>query len=93
MVLVLILGVLGAIFFVFESYFYDEKDFYKWIKIGLIAFITGLFLIALIPSSKTLAAMYIIPPIANNQAVQELPKEVLNFVKEYLKDQRNDSDI
>lgn len=66
---------------------------WKLVKRFLIPYIIFVFLLIITPSSKTLAAMYIIPPIANNQEVQELPKEVLNFIKEYLKDQRDDSDI
>lgn len=39
-----------------------------------------------IPSSKTVAAMFIIPPVVNNEQVQELPKEVLSFIHSILKE-------
>ena len=38
------------------------------------------------PSSKTVAAMIVIPPIVNNEQVQELPNNVLEFINDYLKD-------
>ena len=85
-------GVVGALY-LFCSLDGDYEIDWKLVKRFLIPYIIFVFLLIITPSSKTLAAMYIIPPIANNQTVQELPKEVLNFVKEYLKDQRDDSDI
>lgn len=51
----------------------------------IIAIISGLIAI-FTPSSKTIAAMIVIPPIVNNEQVQELPNNVLEFINEYLKD-------
>lgn len=42
------------------------------------------FLSCLIPDSKTLVSMYVIPPIANNVEMQKLPANILKFVNEYL---------
>ena len=44
------------------------------------------FLASVTPSSKTVAAMIVIPPIVNNKQVQELPNNVLEFINDYLKD-------
>lgn len=65
---------------------FKEETRIKWVKRILAAFFTCIILLILIPSTKTMTAMYLIPPIANNQSVQELPAEILSFVKEYLKD-------
>lgn len=55
-----------------------KKSFIAAVISGLIAVFT--------PSSKTVAAMVVIPPIVNNEQVQELPNNVLEFINEYLKD-------
>lgn len=52
--------------------------------------IVSLFLCVLIPDRKTLIAMYVLPPIVNSEAVQELPADILDFVRDYLKEQKND---
>lgn len=55
-----------------------KKSFIAAVLCGLIAIFT--------PSSKTVAAMVVIPPVLNNEQVQELPNNVLEFINEYLKD-------
>ena len=62
----------------------------RWIKRILAALFSCLILAVFIPSTKTLAAMYVIPPIVNSESVQELPAEILSFVKEYLKDMKDE---
>lgn len=64
----------------------DLGNSLKGLKIPfIIAIVSGL--IALFtPSSKTIAAMLIIPPIVNNEQVQQLPNNVLEFINDYLKD-------
>lgn len=62
----------------------------KWTKRVLTVIITSIILSVFIPSTKTLAAMYVIPPIVNNESVQELPAEILSFVKEYLKELKDE---
>lgn len=52
--------------------------------------IVSLFLCVLIPDRKTLIAMYVLPPIVNSEAVQQLPADILDFVRDYLKEQKND---
>lgn len=51
----------------------------------IVAVISGLIAI-FTPSSKTVAAMIIIPPVLNNEQVQQFPSNVLEFVNEYLKE-------
>jgi hypothetical protein len=56
----------------------------KDIKLSLIGFIVFLPLSFFCPSTKTLLAMYTIPPIVNNQEIQKLPMNLLNFANDYL---------
>ena len=51
------------------------------ISVGLMALTIRVF----IPNGKTIAAMYVLPPIVNNESVQALPSEVLDFVRGYIK--------
>ena len=55
----------------------------KMLVIALSLFIMSV----LVPSSKTLAAMFVISPIINNEQLQELPSNVLEFINGYIKEQ------
>ena len=77
------LFILSAILFV--GVLEEQISINTFKKPVLIAFICGLIAI-FTPSSKTVAAMIVIPPIVNNEQVQELPNNVLEFINEYLKD-------
>ena len=39
-----------------------------------------------IPSTKTVAAMILIPPIVNNEQVQQIPDDILTFVRSVIKE-------
>lgn len=39
-----------------------------------------------IPSRTTLAAMYVLPPIVNSELVQDLPKELVDLARAYVKE-------
>lgn len=49
-------------------------------------FLGGLFLNALIPSTKSLAVIVVLPAIVNNEAVQGEAKEIYTLAKEALKE-------
>lgn len=38
-----------------------------------------------IPNTKTVAAMILIPPIVNNEQVQQIPDDILTFVRSVIK--------
>lgn len=57
--------------------------FRKWFAIVFFSLIT---LDTVIPSSKTIAAMYAVPAVVNNEQVQQLPEEILMFVRDFLKE-------
>ena len=100
-----IIGAIGAIgclalFFMFriqdiDSYTNDrEKDMFRRASSksfkGFVLCLALFIFTQLIPSSKTLIAMATIPPVINNEQVQELPENVLGFINDYLKDKRHE---
>lgn len=58
----------------------------KYFKTWLIALIVASMIPVIVPSSKVLAAMYVLPPIVNSAAVQELPAELVELARAYIKD-------
>lgn len=49
-----------------------------------------------IPSSKTVLAMYTVPPVIvaaqTNQEIQKLPDNVLKFINDFLENELNDKE-
>lgn len=79
-------AIFGAIYFVWK---YDddfkEKSKTPWLTgmtIGIIMMIIAIFT----PSSKTLVAMYLVPAIAANEDVQQIPGNAAKLLNEKLKD-------
>ena len=62
----------------------------RTLKIFIIVFICSFIAKSVIPNGKILVAMYIIPKVVNNEAVQQLPGELLEFVRSYLKENQKD---
>lgn len=71
----------------------DKKMFKSWCKRVLAVTIFSLVCSVAIPSSKTLIAMYVIPPIAKSEVVNEIPDVLLDFVKSYVGNLKKDSDV
>lgn len=59
---------------------------YGYAKYSLIALLAIGLLQVFLPSGKTLAAMYILPPIVNSDAVQKLPSELTDLAIEWLRE-------
>lgn len=55
---------------------------YILLIIGTILLILGI----LIPSTKQIAAIYVVPHILNNEQVQELPNEFLGLAKDWIEE-------
>ena len=97
----LVLTIFGAIgSFMFFFFFIsddecdsDKKMFKSWCKRVLAVTIFTLVCSVAIPSSKTLIAMYVIPPIAKSEVVNEIPDVLMDFVKSYVGDLKKDGDI
>lgn len=50
------------------------------------------FVTIFVPSGKVLTAMYVLPPVVNSDAVQKLPAEVVELMRQYIKDVLNTKD-
>lgn len=76
---------IGAIIYKGEEYYEDE---YKKFKVGRnILFWFVLFfgsIIMFVPSTKQMAAIYIVPAIANNEKVQNIGNKTLNISNQLL---------
>lgn len=66
------------------------ERFIKFVLIVLIASGVGCIFV---PSKTVLVQMLVIPPIINNEQVQELPVNILNFVNDYLKQLEREKDL
>jgi hypothetical protein len=51
---------------------------------GFILIVVGSF----VPTSKEMAALYVIPKLANSQGVQEIPSKILKLTDEWLEELR-----
>jgi hypothetical protein len=68
-------------------------------KYMLVRLAIVLFLVSLIPNSKTIAAMYLVPRIANSELVQKVPEQLSTvlqmkldgWIKELSKEQTNNT--
>lgn len=84
----------GAIIYKGEEYFECEYNKFKTVRNILFWFI--LFfgsIVMFLPSTKQMAAIYVVPAIANNEKVQnignktlDISNQLLDLTKEYLKD-------
>ena len=97
-VVLTIFGTIGSFMFFTASVDNDEcesdkKRFKSWCKRVLTVTIFSLICSVAIPSSKTLIAMYVIPPIAKSEVVNEIPDVLMDFVKSYVGDLKKDGDV
>lgn len=61
-------------------------------KVGAVTLVF-LFLAAFIPSTKTAASMFLLPAIANNKEVQQLPEDLLRMVRGLVKEWTPKEDV
>ena len=82
---ILSLLIIAAIFLLFLGRYLIEDE--KVPYFGTLAFLTVLFSFLLIftPSSKTLAAMYVIPAVVNNERIQNVGKNALERLELLIK--------
>ena len=55
------------------------------VKRLIVAFVAFALTAILVPDTKTMVAMTVIPPVVNNEQVQQLPAEVLTWIRDQLK--------
>lgn len=58
----------------------------KWFKRAVITLICLVFTGVFAPTKEIATAMFVVPPVVNNEKVQELPQNVLDFVNGWLKE-------
>lgn len=61
------------------------REVYRIIHRGLVCAVIFALAFAVTPSGKTLAAMYIIPKIVNNENIQDEAKEIYILAKDWMK--------
>ena len=96
-------GAIGSVFCIgafciFRSNLTDareetKKDLESWSRKSFKFFVVFAIIFAssvFVPNSKTLIAMVTIPPVINNEQVQQLPENVLGFINDYLKEKRDE---
>ena len=77
-----------------ESYdAWTRAKHYGYVKYSLIALLAVGLLQVFLPSGRTLAAMYILPPIVNSEAVQKLPSELTDLAIEWLRELKPNKEI
>ena len=64
----------------------DCSTFSKWAKKSISVFVALLIINSVFPSTKTMAAAYIIPKIANNEAIGAEAKEIYELAKQAMVD-------
>ena len=68
----------------------DAKAFYdattSLCKFGSVIIPIFVLINIFIPNTKTVAAMVLIPPIVNNEQVQQIPDDILTFVRSVIKE-------
>ena len=78
----------AVIYYVIEISDFPDKDNVKAAKLLInrliIASVVLWLLAALCPSTKEMAAIYLIPKIANNEQVQQIPNKALTVLNKYL---------
>lgn len=90
------LGFLGTLFFIITivvlpiAYDFNAEKIVPAMKKLLIVFIS-VFAVCVIgknlaPTKEIATAMFVVPPVVNNEKVQEIPKNVLDFVNGWLKE-------
>ena len=90
-IVTIIVGIVGAICAIIRAVGADNLDdgekkaFNKCIKTCIFIFSFSLLGTVLVPSGKALAAIYIIPKIANNETLKDEAGEIYKFAKDWLK--------
>lgn len=90
---IMIFAIVGGIVAFFMTPVICDMDNAKLAKTIKKIFLTALIVLiisvvgkSLSPSKEIATAMFIVPPVVNNEKVQELPENVLDFVNSWLKE-------
>lgn len=78
---VISLLLLFAIFLIFFARFVVDGDKIPYLRAITFSAIILSFLLILVPNSKTLGAMYVIPAVVNNEKIQSISKNGLESLE------------
>ena len=86
---VILLSIVAIVFMVIfasfsDDHMFQDAEFKTKLKLFLIALACSVLCNTFVPSGKTMIAMYTLPKVVNNEALGQLPSEVLDFIKQYL---------
>lgn len=70
--------------YVFEYLSEYTASIAKWFKRAVITFVCLVLTAVFAPTKEIATAMFIVPPVVNNEKVQEIPQNVLDFVNGWL---------
>jgi uncharacterized membrane protein len=84
------LSLVGVFFFITGFSLSSDSSDENYKKASIISFFIALFIcviVVFIPSSKTLASMYVVPgvlkSVQDNKQIQQIPRAVLDLIKSY----------
>lgn len=74
----------------------NDNKFLQYCKKATTVFVCSVLAFVFIPSSKTVLAMYTVPPVIvaaqTNQEIQKLPDNVLKFINDFLENELNEKE-
>ena len=91
--LVVVNMVAAVVFFILSVDISDDipkKTTIKGITTAAVFAMLFAFLAAITPSTKTVAAMYVLPAVASSEAVQKLPAEAAGLALDWVKERREE---
>jgi len=84
----LIVAGVGFGLFMFAYFFEDDDDVLPALNISTVGLVVGFFMFTtflFIPTTKEAVAIYALPKIANNEQVQEIGSNGMEYINEQLK--------
>ena len=89
-ILLIVLIIFRIIFKAYAGWDEEAETFYAvttpLCKFSSVVIPIFVLLNVFIPNTKTVAAMILIPPIVNNEQVQQIPDDILTFVRSVIKE-------
>ena len=80
-----VLALVSSVFFDSEDKGKGREIAFRVVKYSAISFLCFSAVATAIPKTSTMVAMMVIPPVVNNEQVQQLPAEVLTWIRDQLK--------
>lgn len=83
----LIISVVSLFIFIVTFFKYLKHDIDSlYYKFSISVFVISIFIASMIPSTKEMAAIYVLPKIVNNEKIQGIPDKILDLSNKWLDD-------